>query len=208
MRGHVTGYKLELEKVAAKLLPLKPSDAQLRVLISTDYTFDQQKIARRQFAVRRERVKALIEWGQRNNPYFAGVKLDSEALASLPDNDTCPDIVLQYDQPSTASAASGTVINLLNTAPTAHTAPLTASASSASSSTAPSAHTVPATAPASSASNSTSTGALASSDDPLVPEEKDDGIIRYNAKACNIGARTLRSKSALALSTVCTNTTT
>lgn len=92
MTGHVFTRELDQNTIVNEL-PLNASDVPLRVLISRAYTDKQLAYARRQYGVRRARVRALIEWAVAHNPYFAGVRLNQAALNALPESGVDPRIV-------------------------------------------------------------------------------------------------------------------
>jgi hypothetical protein len=85
MTGHVFTRELDQATIASSL-PLQASDVPLRVLISSSYTEKQLAYARRQYGVRRARVRELIEWAIANNPHFAHISLNLPALQELPED--------------------------------------------------------------------------------------------------------------------------
>lgn len=85
MTGHVFTRELDQNTIVNEL-PLDASDVPLRVLISRAYTDKQLAFARRQYGVRRARVRELIEWLVTHNPHFGGVRLNQTTLNALPEN--------------------------------------------------------------------------------------------------------------------------
>ena len=97
IRGNVTTYALDVDgmvdMVMGRMLPRPPT--VLPSLISITF-FGRGKLPksrlRNLFKVRRQAVREALLWLKANNPYYADVDIDEDALALLPEDDVPTDL--------------------------------------------------------------------------------------------------------------------
>jgi hypothetical protein len=104
MKGHVLALKLNTTDVV-KQLPLATEAVPFRVIISPSYTEAQRKHALQQYVVRPQKLRQLLAWAKRHNPYFEDVQVDETVLASLPESSVPSTIVSTSADADDQSAA-------------------------------------------------------------------------------------------------------
>jgi hypothetical protein len=112
LKGHTWTSKLNVSTVAERL-PLSPADAALRVLVTSHHT-NTEEITKKQlqpFVINRELVSAFLTFMvEEQNPVYAGIVIDKETLAKLPNNDLSSDmieIIAEESKTQQATIATG-----------------------------------------------------------------------------------------------------
>ncbi|KAF5336454.1 hypothetical protein D9611_006665 [Ephemerocybe angulata] len=80
-KDHIINFRQDISTIATRL-PRLPEDVDL-VIIRQEGTDLEQHV---DFMVRREKVRAALEWKIANDPHYADLQLDEDALAQLPES--------------------------------------------------------------------------------------------------------------------------
>jgi hypothetical protein len=93
LKGHVyTTTRLDV-RVVARRLPLRPSETPLRVVLTGAYTSRQQAALKKPYLINPATVVALLNFFRENNPLFADVQIDDDALVEI--NSAAPDVFVE-----------------------------------------------------------------------------------------------------------------
>jgi ASC-1-like (ASCH) protein len=84
LRSHVYSTRLDVQEVV-RALPLRPSSAQLKVLLAGPFTPPEREASLRPVKINREIVRGLLRfWKDHANPCFASISIDHDLLDALP----------------------------------------------------------------------------------------------------------------------------